>query len=156
MGSGAGPGRALGSRRVFRRRSVAATSAAAAAAASSSPPLPLRRSARAARGTPGNAAGDVAESCLAGAVWVSECFSFPLPLHCPKRRRVQSQGLKTEWGGRGQFIPSYPFHKNINLGVLGGTVRAHEDDVTASEITGKGARPLGAGAGNAPARWQAR
>ena len=77
----------------------------------------------------------------------------PPPSAETKRRRVQNEELKTKWGGRGQFIPSYPFKQKINLGVLGGTVRAHEDDVTASEITGMGARPPGTAAGNAPARW---
>lgn len=131
VGSGAGPGRALGSRRVFRRHSVAATSAAAAA--SSSPPLPPRPSAGAARGTPGNAAGGVAESCLAGAASSFGCFVHPLLFHGSECRRGRSEGLKTEWGGRDQFI-FHSLHQKDSR-VPGGTVTAHGDDVTVSEIT---------------------
>lgn len=119
-------------------------------------PSPPRPSAGAARGTPGNAAGDVAESCQAGAAWDSGWLFCPFLLHCSKRRRVQNEGLKTKWGRRGQFISFYPFHQKINSRVLGETERAQRDDVTASESTGKGYRPLGAAAGDARARWWAR
>lgn len=146
VGSGAGPGRALGSRRVFRRRSVAATSAAVAA--SSSPPLPPRPSAGAARGTPGNAAGGVAESCPAGAASSFGCFVHPLLLHGSKCRRGRSDRLKTEWGGRDQLI-FHSLHQKDSR-VPGGTVTAHGDDVTAKLLEGR-ARPLGPAA--APARW---
>lgn len=65
---------------MFRRRSVAATSAAAAAASSSSLPPPPRSSvAAAARGTPGNAAGGVGQSCPAERASRPRGFASPLP-----------------------------------------------------------------------------
>ncbi|XP_054356145.1 uncharacterized protein LOC129043489 [Pongo pygmaeus] len=102
-GSGAGPGQALGSRRVFRRRSLTPTSAAATA--SSSLPLPPRPFAGAARSTPGNALSGVAESSPAGAALSSAYVLFLFPLHCPKCRRSQCEGLKAKWGGKGTSGP---------------------------------------------------
>lgn len=71
---------------------------------SSSPPLPPRPSAGAARSTPGNSAGCVAESYPAGPAPSSGRLSFPLPLHYSDGRRGQSGGLKAKRGGRSQFI----------------------------------------------------
>lgn len=75
---------------------------------SSSPPLPPRPWAGAARGTPGNSAGCVAESCPAGPAATSGCLFFPLPLHSSEGRRSQSGGLKAKRGGRNQFISFHP------------------------------------------------
>lgn len=129
VGSGAGPGRALRSRRMFRHRSVAATSAAAAA--SSSPPPPPRSSASAARGTPGNAAGGVRESCPTGSASSSCGLASPLPFHGSAFRHSQSERLKVQRGGRGQFI-------FFSLLSPKNKFAAHLDDFTASEITRKG------------------
>ncbi|XP_037587282.1 uncharacterized protein LOC108289198 [Cebus imitator] len=111
-GSGAGPGQALGSRGVFRRRSLTSTSAAATA--SSSLPLPPRPSTGAARSTPGNAPGGVAESSPSGAALSSAYVPFPFPLHCPKCRRSQREGLKPKWGGVGR-LHSLPFRGLENM-----------------------------------------
>ncbi|XP_078201809.1 uncharacterized protein LOC103792470 [Callithrix jacchus] len=109
-GSGAGPGQALGSRGVFRRRSLTSTSAAATA--SSSLPLPPRPSTGPARSTPGNASGGVAESSPSGTALSSAYVRFPFPLHCPKCRRSQREGLKPKWGGE-DFTP---YHLEFKIG----------------------------------------
>lgn len=83
---------------------------------SSSPPLPPRPSAGAARGTPGNSAGGVAESCPAGPASSSGCFTFPLPLHCSDGGRSQNGGLKAKRGGRSQFFHFIPFAKKLGRG----------------------------------------
>lgn len=85
------------------------------------PTPPQRPSAGAARSTLGNASGSVAESCSAGASLSSSRSAFSLPLHGSKFRRGQSEELRAEWGGRGQFICFHSFHQKINSQVLGGT-----------------------------------
>lgn len=117
------------------------------------PTPPQRPSAGAAQGTPGNAAGGVTESFPAGAASSSGCFMFPFPLHGPNCTHGQREGLKAKCSGRGQFLSFHSFHQKINSQVLGGTVTAHGNDVAPSEITRKGARPLGAAAVVAAARW---
>ncbi|XP_072878320.1 uncharacterized protein [Chlorocebus sabaeus] len=152
-GSGAGPGQALGSRRVFRRRSLTSTSAAATV--SSSLPLPPRPFAGAARSTPGNAPGGVAESSLAGAALSSAYVPFPFPLHCPKCRRSQCEGLKAKWGGGAQFMVFFrSLHQKLNCSFQLSAVTAHRDDVKVSEITRKG--PVGPATADAPARSRSR
>lgn len=150
MGSGAGPGRALRSHRVFRRRSVAATSAAAAALPPPrpSPHVPRPAPRRARRVT---------------RLAASPSHARPAPPPPPAAFLSLSRSIAQKGGagrvedlkqnGVGEINSFHPLRQKINQGVLGGAVTARCDDLTASEITRKGARPLGAAAADAPARW---
>lgn len=123
VGSGAGPGWALGSRRVFRRLSVAATSATAAASASCPSPHARPPGPRGARRVTRLAASP--SHSRPAPLWGYECFSFPLSLH----RRGQSAGLKAKWARVGQFI-FHHLHRKVSPWSRGGTVTAQWDDVT--------------------------
>lgn len=132
VGSGAGPSRALGSRRSDAARSQRHPQP---------PPLPpphpsptsLRR--RGARRVTRLAASP---SHTQPAPHRVPPALLPLsPLHGSKCRRGQS-GPKAKCSGRGQFVSFHSFYQKINSQVLGRTVTAQGDDVAASEITRKG------------------